>query len=103
VCAAVCAQPLRGRWSLIFDSMVVQVVQSVIGKRTGWKFACGHEPFGDHLLYKLPVLRKETRHDLCDALLRMEHTFRNLSRVKIGYAYKLEALAPSTKAEAVGT
>ncbi len=30
--------------------------------------------------------------DLCDALLRMQHTFRNLSRVKIGYAYKVEAL-----------
>ncbi|HKQ71529.1 MAG TPA: hypothetical protein VJT73_19425 [Polyangiaceae bacterium] len=30
--------------------------------------------------------------ELCDALLRMHHTFRNLSRVKIGYAYKIEAL-----------
>jgi hypothetical protein len=47
--------------------------------------------------------RGMSRDELCDALLRMQHTFRNLSRVKIGYAYKLEALAPSTKAEAVGT
>jgi len=37
--------------------------------------------------------------DLCDALLRMQHTFRNLSRVKIGYAYKIEALAQVTAAE----
>jgi hypothetical protein len=37
--------------------------------------------------------------DLCDALLRMQHTFRNLSRVKIGYAYKVEALgAAATQA-----
>jgi hypothetical protein len=36
--------------------------------------------------------RGMSRDDLCDALLRMEHTFRNLSRVKIGYAYKVEAL-----------
>jgi hypothetical protein len=46
--------------------------------------------------------RGMARDDLCDALLRMQHTFRNLSRVKIGYAYKAEALGPSTKAEAVG-
>jgi hypothetical protein len=35
---------------------------------------------------------------VCDALLRMEHTFSTLSRVKIAFAYKLEALdakAPS--------
>jgi hypothetical protein len=32
--------------------------------------------------------------DICDALLRMESTFRRLSRVKIAYAYKAEALAP---------
>jgi hypothetical protein len=46
--------------------------------------------------------RGMSRDDLCDALLRMQHTFRNFSRVKIGYAYKTEALGPSTKAEAVG-
>jgi hypothetical protein len=33
-----------------------------------------------------------SRDELCDALLRMQHTFRNLARVKIGYAYKVEAL-----------
>jgi hypothetical protein len=31
--------------------------------------------------------------DLCDALLRMHHAFSTLSRVKIAYAYKLEALS----------
>jgi hypothetical protein len=39
--------------------------------------------------------------DLCDALLRMQHTFRNLSRVKIGYAYKVEALTSVTPSEGV--
>jgi hypothetical protein len=29
---------------------------------------------------------------ICDALLRMEHTFTTLSRVKIAFAYRLEAL-----------
>jgi hypothetical protein len=43
-----------------------------------------------------------SRTELCDALLRMQHTFRNLSRIKIGYAYKSEALGPSTSTEAVG-
>jgi len=36
--------------------------------------------------------RRLARHALCDALLRMLHTFENLARVKIGYAYKVEAL-----------
>jgi hypothetical protein len=31
--------------------------------------------------------------ELCDALLRMHHAFSTLSRVKIAYAYKIEALA----------
>lgn len=35
------------------------------------------------------------RDALCDALLRMHHAFFNLSRVKIGYAYKVEALEAS--------
>jgi len=35
------------------------------------------------------------RGSLCDALLRMHHTFFNLSRVKISYAYKVEALDAS--------
>jgi len=46
--------------------------------------------------------RGMSRDELCDALLRMQHTFRNLSRIKIGYAYKPEALGPSTPAEVVG-
>ena len=33
-----------------------------------------------------------SRDELCDALLRIQHTFRNLSRIKGGYAYKPEAL-----------
>jgi hypothetical protein len=53
-------------------------------------------------LVRAGVDRGMSRDDLCDALLRMQHTFRNLSRVKIGYCYKAEALGPSTKAEAVG-
>jgi hypothetical protein len=39
--------------------------------------------------------RGMSRGSLCDALLRMQHTFFNLSRVKIGYAYKVEALEAS--------
>ncbi len=46
--------------------------------------------------------RKMPAADLCDALLRMQHTFRNLSRVKIGYAYKLEALASNIASEGSG-
>ena len=34
--------------------------------------------------------------DALDALLRMEHKFRSLARMKPAYAYKLEALAPAT-------
>jgi hypothetical protein len=40
--------------------------------------------------------------ELCDALLRMQHTFRNLSRVKIAYAYKVEALASAPTVGALG-
>ena len=46
--------------------------------------------------------RGMSRDELCDALLRMQHAFRNLARIKIGYAYKPEALGPSTPAEGVG-
>jgi hypothetical protein len=64
-----------------------------------------HPPDATPLILEL-VPRAEgrglSRDELCDALLRMQHTFRNLSRVKIGYAYKLDALGPSTKAKAVG-
>ena len=35
--------------------------------------------------------------DTCDALLRMERTFRSLSRVKAAYAYRPEALRPLSK------
>jgi hypothetical protein len=41
-----------------------------------------------------------SRDELCDALLRMQHTFRHLSRVKIGYAYKVEALSATGADEA---
>jgi hypothetical protein len=34
-----------------------------------------------------------SRDELCDGLLRMQHTFRHLARIKIGYAYKVEALS----------
>ena len=65
-----------------------------------------HPPDATSLIADLVRAGQErgmSRDDLCDALLRMQHTFRNLSRVKIGYAYKAEALGLSTKAEAVGT
>jgi hypothetical protein len=58
-------------------------------------------PLIDELI-RAGVARGMSRGDLCDALLRMQHTFRNFSRVKIGYAYKLEALGPSTPTESVG-
>jgi len=37
--------------------------------------------------------RAVTKDALCDALLRMHHAFSTLSRVKIAYAYKMEALS----------
>lgn len=42
----------------------------------------------------LSAARAEARNtdDVLDSLLRMEHTWRTLSRVKIGYAYRPEAL-----------
>jgi hypothetical protein len=40
-----------------------------------------------------------SRDELCDALLRMQHTFRYLARVKIGYAYKVEALVATPSPE----
>jgi hypothetical protein len=54
-----------------------------------------HPPDATPLIYDILTAAKERgmlRDDLCDALLRMQHTFRYLSRVKIGYAYKAEAL-----------
>ena len=53
------------------------------------------------LIYEIVAAGKQrgmSRDELCDALLRMQHTFRHLSRVKIGYAYKVEALAPPAPA-----
>ena len=38
--------------------------------------------------------------DALDALLRMEHKYRSLSRMKPAYAYKKEALAPASAASA---
>ncbi len=45
-------------------------------------------------LIRVGLERGMSRDDLCDSLLRMQHTFRTLSRIKIGYAYKPEALGP---------
>jgi hypothetical protein len=56
-----------------------------------------HPPDATPLIGGLISMGQErgmARDDLCDALLRMQDTFRNLSRVKIGYAYKPEALSP---------
>jgi hypothetical protein len=41
--------------------------------------------------------RGMTRGPLCDALLRMQNAFFSLSRVKIGYAYRVEALEPANE------
>jgi hypothetical protein len=57
-----------------------------------------HPPDATPLIYDILTAGKQrgmSRHDLCDSLLRMQHTFRHLARVKIGYAYKVEALTPS--------
>jgi len=62
-----------------------------------------HPPDATELIVDLIRLAGErhmSRDDLCDALLRMQHTFRNLSRVKIGYAYKAEALGSGALPEA---
>jgi hypothetical protein len=59
-----------------------------------------HPPDATPLIYEILTVGKQrgmSRDDLCDALLRMQHTFRNLSRVKISYAYKTEALSNSTE------
>lgn len=58
-------------------------------------------PLIDELI-DVGTARGMSRDELCDALLRMQHTFRNFTRVKIGYAYKAEALGPSTKGEVAG-
>ncbi|MGH7298172.1 MAG: hypothetical protein ACRELB_24745, partial [Polyangiaceae bacterium] len=39
-------------------------------------------------------------HDVLDALLRMDHTLRSLTRVKASYAYRVEALTPRADAPA---
>ena len=54
-----------------------------------------HPPDATPLIYEILTAGRQrgmSRDDLCDALLRMQHTFRHLARVKIGYAYKVEAL-----------
>jgi hypothetical protein len=51
-----------------------------------------------HKIIDVARARGLSADQVCDALLRMEHTFSTLSRVKIAFAYKLEALdakAPS--------
>jgi hypothetical protein len=58
-----------------------------------------HPPDATPLIYEILTAGKQrgmSREELCDALLRMQHTFRHLSRVKIGYAYKVEALSVSS-------
>jgi hypothetical protein len=55
-----------------------------------------HPPDATPLIYEILTAGRQrgmSRDELCDALMRMQHTFRNLSRVKIGYAYKVEALS----------
>jgi hypothetical protein len=54
-----------------------------------------HPPDATALIDRIVRVARDrgiSREHLCDALLRMEHTFANLSRVKISYAYKVEAL-----------
>ena len=41
--------------------------------------------------------------DVLDALLRMERTFRSLSRVKAAYAYRPEALSPRSSGQGSGS
>jgi len=63
-----------------------------------------HPPDATDLIVELIRLGRErgmSRDDLSDALLRMQHSFRNLARVKIGYAYKSEALGSTTSHDAV--
>jgi hypothetical protein len=47
--------------------------------------------------------RRMARGALCDALLRMQNAFFSLSRVKISYAYRIEALEPSAEGEPTRT
>lgn len=59
-----------------------------------------HPPDATPLIYDVLTAGKQrgmSRSELCDALMRMQHTFRHLSRVKIGYAYKVEALSAGTE------
>ncbi|MET0594675.1 MAG: hypothetical protein ABW133_18385 [Polyangiaceae bacterium] len=61
-----------------------------------------HPPDATPLIYEILTAGRQrgmSRDDLCDALLRMQHTFRHLARVKIGYAYKVEALTASAAEE----
>ena len=64
-----------------------------------------HPPDATSLIYDILTAGKQrgmSRGDLCDALLRMQHSFRHLARIKIGYAYKVEALFPAPSEEPVG-
>lgn len=47
------------------------------------------------MLALLPEARSRAlaTHDLCDAMMRMDHAFRTLSRVKPAFAYRKEALS----------
>jgi len=61
-----------------------------------------HPPDATPLIYEILTagkLRAMSRDELCDSLLRMQHTFRHLARVKIGYAYKVEALSSAASDE----
>jgi len=54
-----------------------------------------HPPDASALIDQIVVAGRQRgmgRDALCDALLRMQNAFSRLSRVKIGYAYRVEAL-----------
>lgn len=64
-----------------------------------------HPPDATSLIYEILTVGKQRgllRDELCDALLRMQHTFRHLARVKINYAYKVEALFGAPSEDAAG-
>jgi hypothetical protein len=56
-----------------------------------------------HTIVQAPEAQRLSRHAVCDALLRMLHVWSSLSRVKIAYAYRLDALpqrSPATDGRA---
>lgn len=83
------------RASGYFDGRAVGTMEAGVARVTLLPGAVFHaEDASPHIEALLPVMRERrlSTHAALDALLRMDHALRSLSRVKAAFAYRLQAL-----------